>query len=112
MNTPDNVGKTKLMLGNSNTSFMSNADFLYSNVLTRFYGIKSGNNFVFFFNFNIHVYQKLTKWHVKEYWVCYLYLIYTNLSKPRWAFSSNSRTWDRRIPFFTSARKFDSELVI
>ena len=48
MNTPDNVGKTKLILGNSNTSFMSNADFLYSNVLTRFYGIKSGNNFVFY----------------------------------------------------------------
>ena len=23
-----------------------------------------------------------------------------------------SRTWDRRIPFFTSARKFDPELVI
>ena len=24
----------------------------------------------------------------------------------------DSRTWDKRIPFFTSARKFDPELVI
>ena len=63
-----------------------------------------GNNSKFVFKFNSNYF--VTVYHFDIIAINSSFFFLTRFG------SRDYRTWDRRIPFFTSARKFDPELVI